>query len=163
MGSSSASPPCVGNGPSLHPSCQCPGTGKGDDIPTTQEVCRCQREVSWQEQKAGRNTAEASQPESIWPLDPSLPGRASGWPLAGAKLVAGLWPGGGLAGWLGAGPPTVLPAGSHGSRHLPPPAANRHPGCAGLCRDLKGVPGSWPWEPEGALSKGPVVTFQVSK
>ena len=52
--------------------------------------------MSREEQKAGINTAEASQPGSIWPLDPSLPRGALGWPLAGAKLITGLWPGVGL-------------------------------------------------------------------
>lgn len=65
--------------------------GKAQIFPP--QVCRCQWEVSWEKKQAGINTAEASQAGSVQPLDPSLLCGALGWPLARAKLLAGLWTG----------------------------------------------------------------------
>ena len=70
--------------------------------------------MSREEQKAGINTTETSQPGFIWPLDPSLLGGASGWLLARAKLVARLWPGVGSLqlGGLGQAPLPHCPRGA---------------------------------------------------
>lgn len=156
----------MGNGSLLHLCCQCLGAGQGANIPTTQEVCRCQGEVSCEEQKAGINTAEALQPGSIWPLDPPLFHRAVGSRLAGAKLVTGLWPGVGslqLGGLKQCHPSHHQQGSTASDTSLSTNPANPHPRCTGPCRDVKYVPGTWSWKREGALSEGSVVTIQVSK
>lgn len=57
----------------------------------------------------------------MFPPDPSLPHGASGWPLARAKLIAGLWPGVGSLqlGGLGQGHPSRGAATPHTSLLLP--------------------------------------------